>query len=162
MIRLIAAIDNKRGLAKDGSMPWKLPEDEHYFTRMTKTYGGNVLTGGVTFRDAYHSNPLIGRQNYILTRGMEPIEGTIVVNDLTKLLADFAGRDLWVAGGAEVFAAIMTAGEADELYLTHIDADFDCDQFFPRYEHGFRLAEESQPHEQNGLKFTYARYVRAE
>lgn len=159
MIRLIAAIDNKRGIARNGVMPWKIPEDEKYFTEQTKTYGGNVLTGGVTFRNTYHGGPLAGRQNYILTRHDEPIPGATVVHDLDKLLEDFKDKDLWVAGGAEVFAEIMAAGKADELYLTHIDADFNCDQFFPEYEKSFKMVEQSETREQNGLKFTYARYA---
>lgn len=160
MILLIAAIDIKLGIAKNGSMPWKLPEDERYFTRMTKTRGGNVLTGGVTFREAYRGRPLKGRHNFILTRDTVPIPGAEPVHDLGKFLDGFQDRDLWVAGGAEVFAKIMSAGLADELYLTHIDADFGCDQFFPEYERDFKLVEKSPPHEQNGLQFNYAKYRR--
>lgn len=162
MIRFIAAIDRKRGIAKRGGMPWSIPEDEHYFTTQTKTYGGNVLTGGTTFRNTYHGHPLVKRQNYILTRKNTPIPGVILVHDLQKLLDDFKTKDLWISGGAEVFAEIMAAGKADELYLTHIDADFGCDQFFPEYEQAFKLVEQSEPREQNGFNFTYAKYVRSE
>lgn len=160
MIRLIAAVDRSLGIAKDGVMPWKLPEDEQFFTDQTKTHGGNVLSGGATFREAYHEKPLPGRNNYILTRRYEKIPGAIVVHDLPELLAGFKDKDLWVAGGAEVFAQVMDLGLADELYLTHIDAEFHCDRFFPKYEGRFKLAEKSPVREQNGLKFVYARYVR--
>jgi dihydrofolate reductase len=160
MIRFIAAIDRKRGIAKHGGMPWSIPEDENYFTTQTKTHGGNVLTGGVTFRNTYHGRPLANRQNYILTRRNESIEGVILVHDLNKLLEEFKTKDLWVSGGAEVFKEIMDANRADELYITHIDADFACDQLFPEYEEAFKKVEESEVHEQNGFKFTYATYIR--
>lgn len=159
MIRLIAAIDRKRGIAKSGGLPWSVPEDEKYFTDQTKTHGGNVLTGGRTFRETYKGRPLRGRQNYILTRHDESIEGAIVVHDLGKLLEEFRDKDLWVAGGAEVFKEIMDAGKADELYLTHIDADFGCDQFFPEYEGRFKKIKESEAREQNGFRFVYTTYV---
>lgn len=158
MIRLIAAIDSKRGIAKKGAMPWKIPEDERYFTRQTKTYGGHVLTGASTFWTGYHGKALVNRHNYVLTRKKVNIPGATVVHDLGKLLGEFKNKDLWVAGGAEVFAEVMAAGKADELYLTHIDADFDCDQFFPEYEQAFKPARQSKPHTQNGLTFTYAVY----
>lgn len=158
MIRLIAAVDRKLGIAKKGILPWYIPEDEQYFTSQTKTYGGNVLTGGVTFRITYHG-PLKDRQNYILTHKTEPIKGAIVVNDIHKFLKEFEGKDLWVAGGAEVFKEVMDAGKADELYLTHIDADFGCDRFFPPYEDRFKLVEQSEPREQNGFRFIYTKYV---
>ncbi len=161
MICFIAAIDRKRGIAKRGSMPWFIPEDEKYFTTMTKTRGGNVLTGGKTFRDTYKGKPLADRQNYILTRQDTPIEGAVIVHDLMKLLEEFKDKDLWISGGAEVFKEIMDAGKADELYLTHIDADFGCDQFLPEYEADFKKTEESDVREQNGFRFTYAKYVRA-
>lgn len=161
MIRLIAAIDSRRGLARNGVMPWKIPEDERYFTRMTKTYGGNVLTGGVTFRDGYRGRPLTGRTNYILTRQEVSIPGATIVHDLDKLLEAFSDKDLWVAGGAEVFKAVMAAGRADELYLTQIEGDFGCDRFFPEYHKDFKLADRGEPREQNGYRFAYARYVRA-
>lgn len=159
MMRLIVALDRRRGIAKHGFMPWSIPEDEQYFTDKTKSDGGLVLTGGTTFRQTYHG-PLAGRQNYILTHDTTPIEGATVVNDLDKFLRDFKDKDVWVAGGAKVFEEIIKASQADELYLTHIDADFDCDQFFPEYEHGFKLVEQGEPREQNGFHFYYARYAR--
>jgi dihydrofolate reductase len=158
MIRLIAAADRKSGVAKHGILPWYIPADEKYFTEQTKLFGGNVLTGGRTFRETYHG-PLTGRQNFILTRETEPIEGVSVVNDLLEFLKSFK-NDLWVAGGAAVFKQVIDAGYADELYLTHIDADFNCDQFFPAYQDSFKLAEQAESIEQNGFNFAYARYVK--
>ena len=152
-------MDRKRGMAKNRGMPWSIPEDEKFFTDQTKTHGGHVLTGGATFRDAYKNKPLAGRHNYILTRHPDPIEGAEVINDLEKFLAEFK-EDLWVSGGAAVFEQVMALGRADELYITHIDADFGCDQFFPEYE-GFELVSESEPREQNGFHFKYAVYKKA-
>lgn len=162
MILLIAAIDSKRGIARNGALPWKIPEDERYFTEQTKTRGANVLTGATTFWKTYRGKPLVNRQNYILTRKNDDISGATVVRDLPRLLEQFTGRgkDLWVAGGTEVFKQVMDLDKADELYLTHIKGDFGCDQFFPKYRHAFKLAERSEPREQNGYAFTYARYAR--
>jgi dihydrofolate reductase len=160
MIRLIAAIDDKRGLARGGKLPWKIPEDERYFTRQTKTRGGNVLTGATTFWETYHGKPLRHRNNYILTHKDDTIPGAVTVHDLSRLLEEFKGKNLWVAGGADVFKQVMDLGKADELYLTHIGGDFDCDQFFPEYEDRFKLAAKAAPREQNGHRFTYAIYAR--
>ena len=156
MIRLIVAIDRKRGLAKYGKMPWKIPEDEQYFTDQTKTHGGNVLVGHTTYQT--FKGPLAGRQNYILTHQNLSITGVDVVHDLAKFLEDFKNKDLWVAGGAKVFEEVMRTGKADRLYITHIDADLACDQFFPEYTNDFQPVQQSEPHKQNGFLFTYARY----
>lgn len=159
MIRLIAAIDQKRGIAKGGAQPWKLTDDEKYFSEQTKLYGGNILVGSTTYK-TFHG-PLKGRTNYVLTRGQDAIDGAVVVNDLKKFLGGFKQKDLWVIGGQAVYEQVMSLGKADELYLTHIDADFNCDQFFPEYENDFKLADISEVHTQNSLNFTYARYTKA-
>jgi dihydrofolate reductase len=158
MIRLIAAVDRKLGIAKGGVQPWSIPEDEQYFSEQTKKYGGAVLVGSTTFKT--FREPLVDRQNYVLTRDRAPISGAEVVNDLEKILKDFQDRDLWVIGGANIFAQVIEAGKADELYLTHIQADFGCNQFLPEYGQGFKLAEQSELREQNGFIFTYARYAK--
>jgi dihydrofolate reductase len=161
MIRLLAAIDRGRGLAKHGVLPWCIPEDEKYFTDQTKSLDGHVLSGGVTFRQTYGGRPLVDRHNYILTRDPTPIAGATVVNDLTKFLNEFKAEDLWVAGGGVVFEQIMKLGRAEVLYLTHIDAYFACDTLFPEYDPAdYVLTQKSQPREQNGFHFTYAVYTR--
>jgi dihydrofolate reductase len=160
MIRLISAVDRRLGIAKQGFMPWKIPEDEAYFSEKTKEFGGRVLSGGATFRKSYNSRPLPGRQNFILTRSTGTIEGASIVNDLKEFIENLNGKDIWVAGGSSVYEQLITAKKADELYLTLIDADFDCDQFFPEYKQDFELAEKTKTHEQNGFSFYYARYSR--
>jgi len=160
MIRFIVAVDRKGGIAKHGFMPWNIPADEAYFTEKTKSLGGNVMTGGVTFREAYNGTPLADRENFILTHDSSPIPGATVVNDINSFLDGFK-NDLWVAGGSKVFEEILD--KADELYLTHIDADFACDQFFPLFSEineAFELDSKSEPEEQNGFHFYYAIYRR--
>ncbi|HEX4774266.1 MAG TPA: dihydrofolate reductase, partial [Candidatus Saccharimonadales bacterium] len=79
---------------------------------------------------------------------------------LTKFLEEFKDKDLWVAGGATVFKQVIGLDYDIELYLTLIDADFRCDQFFPEYENMFQMIDQGEPHEQNGFHFTYARYTK--
>ncbi len=158
MIRLIAAIDRQRGVGKNGGQPWSIPDDERHFTESTKLYGGNILVGSTTFQT--FKAPLAGRQNYVLTHHQEPIPGVTLVHDLQRFLHEFADKDLWIVGGAKVFEETIKIGQADELYLTHIDADFGCQQLFPIYEGDFKLVEQSEPQEENGFRFYYARYVK--
>lgn len=155
---LIAAIDKKRGIAKGGVQPWSIPDDEKFFTEQTKSGGGNILVGGTTFRGSLGGKPLAGRNNFLLTRSQNPIEGVTVVNNLEKFLHEF-NEDLWVIGGAEIYQQVIDLGFADELVLTEIEADFACDQFFPDYS-GYKLAEESETHCENGFEFRYKRYTR--
>jgi len=156
MIRLIAAIDQKRGIAKQGFQPWYIPDDEHYFSELTKQHGGKVLVGSITYRT--FKGPLEGRTNYVLSRQQEKIAGAEVVKDIEKFFHDH--EDVWVIGGANVFAEAMELGYADELYLTKIEADFGCTQFFPEYEAKYQLVQQSDLHTQNGFIYTYCVYRR--
>jgi dihydrofolate reductase len=151
MIRLIAAIDQKRGIAKAGLQPWKIPHDERYFLEKTSQFGGNVLMGKKTFEVIGH--PLKNRQNFVVAREGE-YSGVEMVRDLADFIKNFK-EDIWIIGGASIFG--QTIHKADELYLTHIDADFGCDQFFPEYKQ-FKAIEKSEIQEENGFRFTYALY----
>jgi dihydrofolate reductase len=157
MNRLIVAVDRKLGMAKKGFQPWYIPDDEQYFAEKTKSDGGIVLIGRTTF-ETFKNGPLASRQNYVLTHSTDPIEGVTLVHDLNQFLEDFRDKDVWVVGGAAVFEEVIKLGKADELYITHIDADFGCDQFFPSYETGFKLIDKTDSQEQNGFTYTYARY----
>jgi dihydrofolate reductase len=158
MFRLIATIDRQRGLAKQGVQPWFIPEDTQHFDAQTKSLGGTVLMGDVTFK-LLGGKPLPDRHNYVLTRDKTPLDGVELVPDLERFLDHWKGQDVWIVGGANVFTQVMQLKRADELYLTHIQADFGCNQFFPDYEDRYALAEQSEMHEQNGFIFTFARYV---
>ncbi len=158
MIRLIAAVDRQRGIGKQGFQPWYIPDDEAYFTKYTKTYGSTILVGSTTYKT--FKGPLNDRQNFVLTRDKTPIEGAELVHNLEHFLKDYRDKDLWVIGGANVFAQVIELGKADELYITKIEADFGCNQFFPDYSSGYTLAEQSELHEQNGFVFAYYKYVK--
>jgi dihydrofolate reductase len=154
MIRLIAAIDRSRGIAKGGLQPWKIPADEQYFKDKTHLYGGNILMGKKTFSVIGH--PLPNRRNFVLTQDEgENVEGVEFVRDLDGFLQNFH-EDIWIIGGASVFD--QTIDRADEVYLTHIEADFGCDQFFPETAEKLELTEKSDLQEENGFIFTYRVY----
>lgn len=149
---MIAAIDSSRGLAKCGCQPWHLPTDERYFTDQTKGYGGRVLMGRTTFDGL--SGPLKDRHNFVLTHGGQLPANVKKVNDLEAFLEPYRqaeGEHLWVIGGAAIFEQTIAA--AHRLYLTQIEASFNCDRFFPDYSSEFRLASQPTPRSENG--FTY-------
>jgi dihydrofolate reductase len=156
MIRMIVAHDRQRGIAKQGFQPWKIPQDEKYFSEKTKSFGAVILVGNTTFKTL--NGPLPGRKNYVLTSNKTPIDGVELVHDLAKFLKAYADKDLWVVGGANVYAQVLELRLADELYITKIAADFGCNQFFPTFGDEFKLIEQSDLHEQNGFIFTYELY----
>nr|AIA13112.1 Dihydrofolate reductase [uncultured bacterium] len=159
-IKFIAAIDDKRGIAKSkpgtaGIIPWKLPGDHKYF--MDKLHDGPVLSGWNTFR-ANGLKPFGVGANYILTRkDTESYPGVWIIHDLAEFFAKNVD-DVWVAGGGQVFAEALP--HATHLYLTRVSGDFDCDVFFPSFEDDFRLQREEPELVENGIKYKYQVWVR--
>ena len=156
MIRLIVAMDRKRGIAKQGFQPWNIPEDENYFATMTKQFGANLLVGNITLK--VMGGPLPERTNYVLTTDKNPIAGATVTNNIEKFLNGFQGKDLWVIGGANVYSQCFELDVIDQIYVTQIEADFGCNQFFPVTNERFQLSSQSELQEQNGFIFRYEIY----
>lgn len=152
MIRHIVAIDSKRGIAKNGVQPWNLPVDEHYFSEQTKLHGGIVLMGRKTFDVV---GPLPDRQNFVLTRDASFVaEGVEPVHDLKSFLSDY--QDIWIIGGAQLYSETLSI--ADVLYITEIDANFQCDVFYPEYSNRFEQISDSGPKLENGVSFSFKVY----
>jgi dihydrofolate reductase len=121
VIRLIAAIDSRRGIANDTGIPWSLPGDTAYFHQ--KTTVGVIVMGWTTYNE--FASPLHRRENAVLTTRSEPLRaGFRPVGSLDELAAEHPREDIWVIGGAAVYAD--TIREADELLLTQVVGDFHC------------------------------------
>src|SRR5580658_8387876 len=118
MIRLIAAIDTSRGIATDKGIPWKLPGDAAYFENQTTT--GLIVMGWATYNE--FSAPLHDRDNYVLTRDQSPLRsGFQPISALADLQKSYPDEDVWVIGGAFVFAETLDRG--DELFITQVLKD---------------------------------------
>jgi len=154
MIRLIAAIDTSRGIATDKGIPWKLPGDTAYFENETTT--GLIVMGWATYNE--FSAPLHGRDNYVLTRDQSPLRsGFLPITTLADLKSQ-PHQDVWVIGGAFLFAEAIV--RADELFLTQVLEDFHCTKFFPDYHTGFVRFAQGNDQEENGVQYRFEKWRR--
>ena len=157
MIRQIAAIDSKRGIATDTGIPWKLPGDTAYFHNKTAT--GVIVMGWTTYSE--FAAPLHERENFVLTADPDPLRpGFRPVVNLDRLAVDHLHEDIWVIGGATVYA--QTLSETDELLLTQVVGDFGCTKFFPPYQDDFGLATKSGDHEDGATTYRFEVWRRRE
>jgi dihydrofolate reductase len=156
MIRHIVSLDASRGIAKGGTYPWHLPGDMEYFKRQTLSYGGVVLMGSKTYKTIGH--PLTGRDNVVASRQSEVIPGVTVISDVARFLATQT-TDVWVIGGSELYEQTMPM--ANELYVTEIAANYDCDVFYPDYQHDFILKSKSIVYEEDSVSYVHCIYERA-
>ena len=157
MIRLIAAIDSRRGIATDSGIPWRLPGDTAYFHEKTTT--GVILMGGATYNE--FAAPLHERENFVLTARTGPLRtGFRAVGSLDQLVAAHPDEDVWVIGGATVYAE--TIAEAEQLLLTQVVGNFDCTKFFPPYQAEFRLAAQGDDRQDGETTYRFETWQRVE
>lgn len=156
MIRFIAAIDSKRGLANDHGIPWQgqLPTDVKHFR--DSTLHGNVMMGYGWYQE--QKLPLPDRRNLVAFPDQEEMRpGFEQIKDARSFLQNTTD-DIWVGGGALLFTDTLDL--ADELHLTLINKDFSCTKFFPEYEQSFELVSKSEPREENGISFVFTVWKR--
>jgi dihydrofolate reductase len=150
MIRLIAAIDSQRGIATDSGIPWTLPGDSAYFRE--KTSSGLIVMGRATYEE--FAAPLHDRENFVFSTTSSPLrKGFEVVTSLGQLRAAHPGEDVWVIGGASVYAE--TIDRAGELLLTQVRGDFGCTKFFPPYQAAFALQSQSKDQQEGGVTYQF-------
>lgn len=133
--KAIAAMSENRVIGLRNKLPWHLPEDFKWVKECTR--GQTIAMGRNTFESI--GKPLPGRENVIISRTLGPIQGCTVLPSLDALEAYPTSNDIWIFGGARLYADAMD--RIGELYLTLVFGSFDGDAFFPPFEDQFVLAE---------------------
>lgn len=117
-------------IGRDGTLPWHLAEDLARFRRLTA--GHAVVMGRRTWESLpERMRPLPDRRNVVLSR--DPgyrADGAQVCPSLEVAL-ELVGADeeVWVIGGAALFAETIT--RADRLEVTDVDLDVPGDTWAP-------------------------------
>jgi dihydrofolate reductase len=130
-VALIWARSRDGVIGADRGIPWRLPEDQAMFRRVTD--GATVLMGRRTWESLPERfRPLPGRRNVVLTRDRSwRADGAEVAHDLAAALEAERerGATTWVIGGAEVYAAALA--EADRVLETVVDLEVEGDTRAP-------------------------------
>ena len=130
-MQAILNIDKNWGIGADGDQPFFISEDLQFFKE--KTLGKVVVMGRATLQALPKGQPLKGRTNVVLTRqkGFDA-QGSIVCNDfdeLSETLKTYPAEEVFIIGGAEIYETLLPY--CSKVYITKIDAEADCDRFFP-------------------------------
>jgi Dihydrofolate reductase len=133
-ISAIVAMDQKRGIGKGGTIPWRIPGEQKMFKEITMPHP--MVMGRKTFESLGRILP--GRPHIVITRDTNyKIEGVTVVHSLEEALRQAQGEqnsdEIFVIGGGQVFKEALEKGLVDRLYLTIAEGDFAADTFFPDY-----------------------------
>jgi len=130
MLSLIAALASNGAIGKNNTLLWHLPEDMRHFRETTR--GKPVIMGRKTWESLPDSfRPLPGRHNIVISRNPAyQASGATLAGSLEDAIKQVGSADeAFVIGGGELYRQALPL--ANRLYLTHIDAHFDGDVFFP-------------------------------
>ncbi|MSS71639.1 MAG: dihydrofolate reductase [Candidatus Latescibacteria bacterium] len=127
---LIAAMTRDRVIGKDNRMPWHIPEEFKHFRRLTT---GHTLVMG---RKTFESVGRLPKRNTIVVSRSLPVEtkGVDVCRTLDEAIekARSYGKDILIAGGAEIYRQALPL--ADKLDLSYVKKDYDGDTYFPEFD----------------------------
>ena len=138
-LSVIVAIDSNHGFAKNGKIPWNLPEDRAFFKQ--RTIGNNVIIMG---KDTYLAlpekfRPLPQRKNVVISSTLKPDdhpEIKIYKNLTDALIAISKWPDVdkvYIGGGQRLYQEVMSSYLylCEKIYVSQIKEDYACDRFFP-------------------------------
>lgn len=184
---LIAACDDKRGIGVSNKLPWKLKGDLAYFSEVTTTAATGVQNAVLMGRKTWESlpakhRPLHDRLNIVLSReAFDLPAGVLHATSFEDAFAQIEKLDertdrdelnnesdvdnrsvgkVFVIGGASIYAQAILMPECEEIYLTRVLGEFQCDTFFPEIPMEFDVVSESDVMEENGLKYRFVVYRR--
>ncbi|XP_017490940.1 PREDICTED: dihydrofolate reductase-like [Rhagoletis zephyria] len=150
-ISLVAACCRSHGIGKNGDLPWRLKKEMEFFSRITSTVSTplaeagddqvkkNAVIMGITTYMCIppRFRPLKDRVNVVLSRTARetPAGASYMFRSLSEAVETLSTLpeidQLFVIGGESVYRESVTRPDAEFIFLTRIDADIDCDRFFP-------------------------------
>lgn len=160
-MKLIAAVDNEWNIGNKGNLLFSLPDDMKFFR--TTTSGKIVVMGRKNLESFPGSKPLKNRINIVLSRSNHDVDGAEFVTGVDELLdrlKEYDSGDVYVIGGAQIYSLLLPY--CDTALITHVDAvAIEADSKFPELkDNEWAVTEQSDIHENNGIKFRFTTYKR--
>ena len=145
---IVVAMDQARGIGREGKLPWHLKCDLQHFKEITTTTRDpNKRNAVIMGRKTWDSlpaqfRPLPDRVNVVVSRNkdLELPRGVLRADGLDEALellrtgaSSKTVEGVYVIGGAQIFEQAIVRKECRKIYLTQVLQTFDCDAFFPPF-----------------------------
>lgn len=145
MFRVIVAVDEKNGIARDGKIPWYYKEDMRHFykTTMSNSTVDNpniLIMGRRTFEQ---TGILPGRITCVLTSSTTSLSSNSQTTNSVYYFNNILDCVKWcskrkttvfICGGASIYDQFMDLGIVSIEYLSRIASDYNCTKFYTPYE----------------------------
>jgi dihydrofolate reductase len=159
LVGLVWAQSTSGVIGRANGIPWRLPEDQSRFKELTM--GHTVVMGRLTWESLPAKvRPLPRRRNVVVTRQADYVaDGATVVDGLEAALGD---DDVWVIGGAQIYALALPL--ATRCEVTEVDVDLpreDEDAVAPVLDEEWVGTEGDWLTSASGLRYRFFSYARA-
>ncbi len=160
-MELIVNVTENWGIGFENRLLVSISADLRRFRQLTE--GKVVILGRKTLETFPGGRPLKNRTNIVLTT--DPAfraDGAVIVHSAQELFSALRGysqQALCVIGGASVYRLLLPY--CTRARVTKTAAMPAADAFFPNLDalENWRIADASEPMEENGLRFQYVDYV---
>jgi dihydrofolate reductase len=150
--KLIVAFCKNQGIGLNQSIPWYFPNDLKRFSKITRGIGNNAVIMGRKTMESLPSQYLPKRDNFILSKCLKLdkiIKGSRIKSfsspeEIKEFCSTKYYDTIWIIGGEQIYNLFMKNGCVNEMEITYIDKNYDCDTFFPDYTNQFTLASEEK------------------
>ncbi|MBF0571908.1 MAG: dihydrofolate reductase [Candidatus Omnitrophica bacterium] len=168
---IIVAFDSQYGIGKNGNLPWNLLSDLKHFKEITTSVSdpskkNAVIMGRKTWESLpLKFRPLQGRVNLVLTKGGKSgiPSGVLCSQSLDDALSQLSScniENIFVIGGAQIYAQSINHPSCEKLYVTHVRGEYGCDAFFPPISSQFFPISSSPQHQEGEISFQFSDYLR--
>jgi dihydrofolate reductase len=151
LINLIVAFDKNRIIGKNNKIPWYIPEDLAFFKEITNN--SVCIMGRNTWESLPDKfRPLPNRKNLIISQkyknypddfiktisNLDKFEDVWVAGDAKSALnlagTCWAGKDIFVIGGYQVYKYFLENSLVSKMYITEINDSCEGDVYFPSFD----------------------------
>jgi dihydrofolate reductase len=168
---IVVAFDSQYGIGKNGQLPWYLPLDLKHFKETTTAVinpanKNAVIMGRKTWESLPQKfRPLPGRRNMVLSKkGELKLPSDVLCSQsLDDALSQLSSSDIenvFVIGGAQIYAHAIEHPLCQKLYVTHVQGEYACDAFFPPISKDFFPISASEWYQEAGINFQFSDYLR--
>lgn len=162
-MKAIVNVDKNWGIGIGNSLLNHLSPDMKFFKE--KTTGNVVVMGKSTFLSFPGPKALPNRVNIVLTTDKSwSAPDVIVCHSLDELFIQLERYDtntVYVIGGESVYKQLLP--HCDLAYVTKVETSKPADKFFPNLDEKkeWRIDEEGEMLEHNGVNFRFVTYIKS-
>lgn len=151
-VTLVVAAAENGVIGKDGGLPWRIADDLKRFKALTMGYP--IVMGRKTW-DSLPRKPLPGRTNIVITRQKNwAAEGAVTAHSVEDAILKAGDADeIFVIGGAEIYAAAMPLATCIEL--TEVHREFEGDAVLPALEGEWQEVAREGHQQEDGLTYSF-------